>query len=58
MVRTPDASNVIDLAEERARRRRNAGASISTSFFEISIRGILLWATYWRWALSSFQREN
>jgi hypothetical protein len=57
MVRAWGAPNVIDLAEERARRRRHAGASI-IPIFGLSLRGILLWAAYWRWALSGFQREN
>ncbi len=62
MVRTRSPSNVIDLAEERARRHRIAFNSmpISTAMFQIATYNMLSWAAYWRLAMNGFRspRQN
>ncbi len=48
MISAAGRSNVIDLAEERARRHARAN-SLPTSMLEIAMFRVLWWAAYWRW---------
>jgi hypothetical protein len=54
MVQSRQPSNVIDLAEERARRSRRAANFVAISAFEIATYNMLSWAAYWQWMISGF----